>query len=173
MRITVQDIVAATGGTLVCGDKDGVVTSASTNSKEITPGALFIPIIGERVDAHRFIPQVMEQGAAAALISHEAEPQWKKEASSFACIKVEDTLFALQKLASWYRSCFSIPVIGITGSVGKTTTKEMIAAALETEKKVLKTEGNQNSQIGVAMMMLRLEKEHELAVIEMGMSEVG
>ena len=77
------------------------MTSASTNSKEITPGALFIPIIGERVDAHRFIPQVMEQGAAAALISHEAEPQWKKEASSFACIKVEDTLFALQKLASW------------------------------------------------------------------------
>lgn len=173
MRITVQDIVAATGGTLVCGDKDAVVTSASTNSKEITQGALFIPIIGERVDAHRFIPQVIEKGAKAAFISHEVEKDWQSEDGRFACIQVEDTLQALQKLASWYRSRFSIPVIGITGSVGKTTTKEMIAVALETEKKVLKTEGNQNSQIGVAMMMLRLEEEHELAVIEMGMSEVG
>ena len=173
MRITVQDIVIAAGGTLVSGDKEAVVTSASTNSREIEPGALFVPVIGERVDAHCFIPQVIEKGAKAAFISHDIKAEWKSEDGTFACIRVEDTVRALQKLAAWYRNRFFVPVIGITGSVGKTTTKEMIAAALETEKNILKTKGNQNSQIGVAMMMLCLEKEHELAVIEMGMSEPG
>ena len=87
------------------------------------------------------------------------------------CILVDDTIEAIQSLAHWYRNQFSIPVIGITGSVGKTTTKEMVAVALASCKKVLKTEGNMNSQLGVSLMMFRLDDSYDLAVIEMGISE--
>lgn len=164
-----QELADAVGGTLISGKGDVAITSVSTNSKEIEKGALFVPIIGERVDAHRFIDMAMEVGAAATFTSKECEQYLPGK----AYIKVEDTLEALQKAAAWYRNQFSVKVIGITGSVGKTTTKEMIAAAVETKYKTLKTKGNMNSQVGLPLMMFYLDDSIEVAVIEMGMSEVG
>lgn len=162
-------LAQAVGGKLLSGDGEALITSVSINSKEIQQGALFVPIIGERVDAHNFIDMALEAGAVATFTQREI----KEYREGKVYIQVADTLHALQLAAAFYRSQFSIPLIGITGSVGKTTTKEMIAVALSTEKKVLKTKGNMNSQIGLPLMMFELEENMEVAVIEMGMSEVG
>lgn len=167
--ISIETIAKAVGGTILAGDGATEVTSVSTNSKEIKEGALFVPIIGERVDAHKFINAALEAGAVATFTSKEIE----EFVPGKVYIKVEDTIVALQRAATYYRSLFSVKIIGITGSVGKTTTKEMIAAALETKLNVLKTKGNMNSQIGLPLMMFYLEEDTEVAVIEMGMSEVG
>lgn len=166
--ICVRDVVEAAGGTLICGDPDAEITNVVTDSRQVKDGSLFVPIIGERVDAHRFIPDVMKMGAAVTFTSNQ-----DTETERGACIYVTSTLAALQKLAAWYRSRFDIPVIGVTGSVGKTTTKEMIGTVLETKYNVLKTIGNQNSQIGVALMMFHIDDQTDLAVFEMGISIPG
>lgn len=171
--VKIKDIVTAVEGELLCGDLEEEITNVSINSREIQPGTLFVPIIGEKVDAHKFISMALQDGAVATFTSKHGKENCKEFCQGKAYIRVEDTLAALQKLGAYYRSLFSLPVIGITGSVGKTTTKEMIAAALETKKRVLKTAGNMNSQIGLPLMMFQIEPEHEVAVIEMGMSEVG
>lgn len=162
-------LAEAVGGKILSGDEDLLITSVSTNSKEIQQGTLFVPIIGERVDAHSFIDMALEAGAVATF----TQKPIKEYKEGKVYIQVADTLLALQLAAAFYRSQFSMPLIGITGSVGKTTTKEMIAAALGTKKKVLKTKGNMNSQVGLPLMMFELEEDIEVAVIEMGMSEVG
>ena len=165
-----SEIVAAVGGRLLCGRPAAAVTSVGINSRELAPGALFVPIRGARVDAHDFIPAAIKSGAAAVLTQEHVE---SPADAAGAWIAVRDTAQALQDLAAWYRSRFSIPVIGVTGSVGKTTTKEMVAAALSGAKQVLKTEGNFNSQIGLPLTVFRLESRHEIAILEMGMSEFG
>ena len=162
-------LAEAVGGKLLSGKEDLLITSVSTNSREIQEGALFVPIIGERVDAHDFIDMALDAGAVAVFTQREIKEY--KEGKAY--IQVTDTLLALQLAAAYYRKQFSIPLIGITGSVGKTTTKEMIAAALSTGKKVLKTKGNMNSQVGLPLMMFELDDDTDIAVIEMGMSEVG
>lgn len=165
---TIKEIARAVGGSILWGDENIRIKEVLTNSKAVTAGSLFVPIVGERVDGHDFIKDALAGGAAACLSQRKIE-----ETEGKACILVENTLQALQKLGTWYREKFALPVIGITGSVGKTTTKEMVAAALGAARNVLKTEGNMNSQVGLPLMMLRLKKEHEMAVIEMGMSEEG
>ena len=171
MKITVKQIVAAVNGILLSGSEDSLVTSASVNSREIEEGALFVPIIGEKVDGHRFIDGALENGAVATFVAEHVGVDHFIEEKAY--IQVEDTLKALQALGSWYRDQFTMPVVGITGSVGKTTTKEMVGAALATKYNVIKTLGNMNSQIGLPLMMFHFEPEHEVAVIEMGMSEEG
>ena len=171
MKITVKQIVDAVNGRLLSGSEDILVTSASVNSREIEEGALFVPIIGEKVDGHRFIEGAFENGAVASFVAESATLSEYVEGKAY--IQVKDTLKALQALGSWYRDQFSMPVIGITGSVGKTTTKEMVGAALATKYNVIKTLGNMNSQIGLPLMMFHFEPKHEVAVIEMGMSEEG
>lgn len=182
MELLVKEIVNAVNGTLLTGSENQKVTSVGVNSKEIKEGALFVPIIGERVDGHRFICNAFENGAVASFTSHhKTEKEFLEdkdlgdmsEWNNRCVIYVEDTLQALQALGAYYRNLFTLPVIGITGSVGKTTTKEMISAALETKYHVLKTIGNMNSQIGLPLMMFHLEKDYDVAVIEMGMSEEG
>lgn len=168
-ELNIKEIVRAVGGTLLNGDEKSAITSVSTNSKEIGRNGLFVPIIGERVDAHDFIYDAFDNGAAAVFTSREISHFIQDK----VYIKVEDTKNALQILASYYRDKFLIPVIGVTGSVGKTTTKEMIAKALEPRYKVLKTAGNMNSQIGLPLMMFEIEKTDEIAVIEMGISDFG
>ncbi|MDF2609713.1 MAG: UDP-N-acetylmuramoylalanyl-D-glutamyl-2,6-diaminopimelate--D-alanyl-D-alanyl ligase [Lachnospiraceae bacterium] len=167
-ELSIKEIVAAVDGELLCGDENVRITSVSTNSNSIEPGALFVPIVGERVDAHDYIDSAFAHGAIACFTSRHESMR-----GSQAYIKVKDTIEALQMLGAYYRNRFTLPVVGITGSVGKTTTKEMIAAALATKYNVLKTDGNMNSQIGLPLMMFRIHSEHEIAVIEMGMSEVG
>ncbi|HEX3038978.1 MAG TPA: UDP-N-acetylmuramoyl-tripeptide--D-alanyl-D-alanine ligase [Caproiciproducens sp.] len=168
MKMTVGEIAGACGGELLCGDPDTVITSVSTDSRKVGPGILFVPIKGERTDAHNFIDAVFAAGASASLTQEHSRMD-----DSHAWIRVTDTVAALQRIASAYRERFRIPFIGITGSVGKTTTKEMIALALSAQLKVMKTEGNFNSQIGLPLTMFRLTGEHEAAVIEMGMSNFG
>lgn len=172
LSFCIKDVVCATGGELLCGDPQRVVTDVVTDSRLAGEGALFVPIIGERVDAHRFIPEVLRAGAATLTSKREAA-DGAEGLSGAAIVWVEDTLAAFQKLAGWYRQQFDIPVIGITGSVGKTTTKEMVSTVLATKYNLLKTIGNLNSQIGVAQMMFHIEKDTEIAVFEMGMSMPG
>lgn len=113
--IGISEILKAVDGTLLWGDEDGVVTNVVTDSRKAGKGSLFVPIVGERVDAHQFIPQVMQAGASVTFSSRKDVVP----AISGSCIYVEDTLAALQKAAAYYRSRFDIPVIGVTGSVGK------------------------------------------------------
>lgn len=170
--LTIKEIAQAVGGTILTGDENTQITNVSTNSKKLEEGSLFVPIIGEKVDAHDFIPDAFKNGGRACFTSrHKEITKDMNESMVYICVK--DTLEALQALGTYYRSKFNIPVIGITGSVGKTTTKEMVAAALETRYNVLKTEGNMNSQVGLPLMMLRLDSSYDIAVIEMGMSEFG
>ena len=167
--IKVGDIIHAVKGELLYGSKDTIVTSVSTNSNDLEQGALFVPIIGERVDAHDYIDSAFAHGAVATFTSRND----LNFDQTKVYILVHDTIEAMQTLAAYYRSLLSIPVVGITGSVGKTTTKEMISAALSTQYNVLKTAGNMNSQVGLPLTVFRIEHEHEVAVIEMGMSEEG
>lgn len=168
----VKDVLLATGGELLCGDENREIRQVITDSRQAQEGCLFVPIIGERVDAHQFVPGVVKEGAVSFSSRKEIVSEVNM-VSGATIICVEDTLAALQALAAWYRRQFDIPVIGITGSVGKTTTKEMVSAVLSTKFRVLKTIGNLNSQIGVALMMFHIEEDTELAVFEMGMSMPG
>lgn len=167
-NLTVNEIVQAVGGRLLCGSGETVVSHISIDSRDIQENTLFTPIIGERVDAHKFLGQVFENGAVAAFTSHGEIADASKPH-----ILVKNTEEALGDLAVYYRSKFPVPVVGITGSVGKTSTKEMIAAALSAKYNVLKTAGNQNSNIGVPLTIFRLGPQHEIAVVEMGISDFG
>lgn len=176
-KISVGQIVLATGGTLLCGEKATPVYNITIDSRETAENALFVPIVGEKTDGHKYVEGAIKCGAVALFMKEDSE---YKETILTLCLEqkvaviaVPNTVQALQQTAAWYRSQYDLPVVGITGSVGKTTTKEMIAAALSTEKKVLKTIGNKNSQIGLALMMFYLDESYDIAVIEMGMSEVG
>ena len=169
MKMTAKQIADLCGGRLLCGVPETEVCSVTTDSRSLGDRALFVPIKGERVDGHAFLEQVLENGAAAVLTQEHESASGEKP-----WIAVSDTREALQKLAAAYRKEFSIPVVGITGSVGKTTTKEMVALALSAGfSSVLKTAGNLNSQIGLPLMVLRLSEEYNAAVLEMGMSEFG
>ncbi len=166
-KLTVQQIAEIVGGKILCGDKNTVIDNVQYDSREVTEGTLFVPIKGARVDAHRFIEDCLKKGAAT-LTEYDAPKDAVKP-----YIQVENTLTALQKIAGYYRSLFNMTLIGVTGSVGKTSTKEMIAAALSQGFDIMKTSGNKNSQIGMPMTMFDLQEQNEVAVIEMGMSEFG
>ncbi|MBO5411073.1 MAG: UDP-N-acetylmuramoyl-tripeptide--D-alanyl-D-alanine ligase, partial [Clostridia bacterium] len=134
-----------------------------TDTRKITPGSLFIAIKGDNFDGHDFAKKAIESGAQAVLVQQDCGLGDKQ-------ILVENTRLALLDLAGYYRSLFKIPVVGITGSVGKTTTKEMTHEVMSVKYNTLKNEGNLNNEIGVPLTLFRLEKTHEAAVIEMGMS---
>lgn len=167
-NVTVKDIVEMTGGVLLCGDADTPVTDICINSKEIKAGDLFVPVIGERVDAHRFIESALEKGAATLTSEHDGVVLAEKP-----YIRVDDTVDALQKIGTGIRKRYHMPVIAVTGSVGKTTTREMITKALEAGKRTFHTEKNLNSQIGVPITLSRMSSKDEIAVLELGISEPG
>ena len=163
--ITLQEVAKACGGELH-GDPDITITSIVTDSRKAGEGSLFAAIKGARADGHKFIPAVAEQGAVCALC--EQAPQ-----ADIAYILVESTLVALKGVAEYYRSLFTIPFIGVTGSVGKTSTKDFISAVLSQKYRVHKTSGNFNNELGVPITLFGLEEYHEVAVIEMGISGFG
>ncbi len=210
-QVTVRDVVLATGGRLLAGEPSARLAHIRFNSKEVGPGDLFVPLIGERVDAHRFLSQAAAAGAAAVLTSEhetaaealgmglakagetkaaadgttpgrkvmevaigENAPDGKgRQPGGTAVIRVEDTKLALQALGHSLRERLSLPLVGVTGSVGKTTTRELIAAALSARYRVYKTPGNRNSQVGVPVTLSEIKAEDEIGVIELGMSEPG
>lgn len=163
--ITLQEVAEACCGTLH-GDPKLTITSIVTDSRKAGEGALFAAIKGARVDGHRFIPAVAEQGAVCVLCEDKPD-------IDVNYIRVDSTLVALKGIAEYYRSLFTIPFIGITGSVGKTSTKEFISAVLAQKYNVHKTGGNFNNELGVPITLFGLEEEHEVAVIEMGISGFG
>ena len=163
--ITLQEVAKACNGALH-GDPDIKITSIVTDSRQAKAGALFAAIKGARADGHRFIPMTVEQGAVCVLCE-------EAPTVDTPYILVDSTLVALKGIAAYYRSLFSIPFIGITGSVGKTSTKEFISAVLAQKYKVHKTAGNFNNELGVPLTLFGLEEDHEVAVIEMGISGFG
>ena len=165
---TVQQLCAAVGGTLL-QDSSAVITAVSTDSRSIPEGALFIPLTGERFDGHDYLDAALTGGAAGCLTAK--EPSVLRDGKFY--IRVEDTLAALKALALWYREQFDLPVVQVTGSAGKTTTKEMIAAVLSQRFPTLKTQANFNNAIGTPLTLLNLSAEHQAAVIETGMNHFG
>ena len=165
---TAREICAAVGGTLL-QDSGAPVTGVTTDSRAVQPGQLFIPLVGERFDGHAYISKALEGGAAGCLTAREPETLLPGK----LYIQVADTRLALKALASWYRNKFDLPVVQVTGSAGKTTTKEMIASVLSQRYNTLRTEGNFNNDIGAPLMLLRLMPEHQAAVIETGMNHFG
>ncbi len=142
-------------------------TGITTDSRHIIPGDIFLALRGETFDGHEFVSQALKQGAIAAIVDSQFQ------SSDLPMLTVEDTLRAYQAIAHWWRHQFNIPVIAITGSVGKTTTKELIAGVLSRYGNVLKTQANYNNEIGVPKTLLELSQEHDYAVIEMGMRARG
>lgn len=167
-RFGFEDVVNATGGTPVNSERVvRKITNVTMDSRKVVQGSLFVAIKGERVDGHDFIKEVFSKGAAAVLCDH------VPEGVIGPCVVVEDTVKGLQEVARWYRSTLNVKVVGITGSVGKTSTKEMVAAVLAEKFNVLKTIGNYNNEIGLPLTVLSIEEDTEIAVLEMGISDFG
>ncbi len=171
-EITVKEIVEASGGRLLCGRPETPVEHISIDSRTMKGNDLFVPLIGEKVDAHRFLLQAINAGAVAVFTS-EHDQMEEEQSGGAAWIRVEDTKKALQSVGAWYRSRLNLPLIGVTGSVGKTTTREMISVALSAGYRVYKTPGNHNSQVGVPITLSEISSQDEVGVIELGMSEPG
>lgn len=169
-HMTIDNIRKACQGTLYFGRDDLQEREAGAvviDSRLVTEGSVFIAVKGERADGHSFIPQVFEKKALAVICE-----ELPKEAEG-PCILVKDSLQALKDLAAFYRSTWKIPVVGITGSVGKTSTKEFISGVLSAKYNVGKTQGNFNNEIGLPLTVLSIRKEHQVAVLEMGISDFG
>lgn len=170
-NMTLSAIAKAVGGKAYNIEKAGeqLARGVVIDSRQVEAGFIFIAIKGERVDGHSFISQVFEKGALAVVV--EEAPIDLDNDKPY--ILVESSAEALRKMAAYYRENLDIKLIGITGSVGKTSTKEFIAAVLSEKYKVLKTEGNFNNEIGLPLTILKIRDEHEIAVIEMGISHFG
>ncbi len=170
---SLEDVLKATAGILVAGKSENTFYGISTDSRLVNRGNLFIALKGEKFDGHDFMRTALKQGAAGVLVQNEAKINQALVNKDVSVIKVADTLLALGDLAHEWRKRFSIPVIGLTGSSGKTTTKEMMAAIIGRKKNILKTEGNLNNLIGLPQTIFRLTSEHELVILEMGTNTRG
>lgn len=168
-NLTLSNILKACGGVWQGNDADleTEICAVTTDSRTVTEGCLFAAIPGERVDGHSFAAAVLRQGALCVLAEHPVE------GVEGNMILVPNSVRALQQMAAFYRQQFSIPIIGITGSVGKTTAKEMVAAVLGQKYRVHKTAGNFNNDLGVPLTLFGLNEQHEAAVVEMGVSHPG
>ena len=164
--LSVLDIVKATGGIIISGDESGIVNTITTDSRKAEKDTLFIPLIGERADGHDFIPGALENGAISLTDRN-------IEGVSGTLIKVYDTKKALGDIAKYYKKKYHLPSVAITGSVGKTTTKDMISGVLSKKYNTHKTPNNFNNDIGVPLTIFGIEAEHNMAVIEMGMNHFG
>lgn len=162
-----EEIAKAISGKII-GDKEIKVDNISIDSRQIKQGDLFIAIQGENFDGHNFVMDAFAKGASVAIVSTEVDSNIDN-----TLIKVEDTTKALQDLAHYYRNKFDITVVAVTGSTGKTTTKDMISAVLATSYKTLKTAGNFNNEIGLPLTLFRLDSNYEAVVVEMGMRALG
>ncbi|WP_243370063.1 UDP-N-acetylmuramoyl-tripeptide--D-alanyl-D-alanine ligase [Geotalea sp. SG265] len=169
--LSIEEIIRATGGRLT-GNGNGVVSGVSTDSRSVSAGQLFVALKGERFDGHDFIDTALANGVTTFVVADDQAPE-KTAAPNAQFIVVSDTIKALGDIAAFYRQKFAITVVGITGSNGKTTTKEMLATILSQTGPGLKTAGNLNNLIGLPLMLLRLSGRERWAVMEMGMSEPG
>lgn len=167
MALKAGEINKATGGKIISGDEGKKINGICIDSRQVKPGDLFIALAGENTDGHLYLEDAFANGATAALVTQ------AKLNPSGTIIQVADTLKALQDLAGYYRQKFAIPLVGVTGSNGKTTTKDMISSVLGEKFNVLKTSGNFNNELGLPLTLMELNSNHDLAVLEMGMRGLG
>ncbi|MDD5531396.1 MAG: UDP-N-acetylmuramoyl-tripeptide--D-alanyl-D-alanine ligase [Syntrophales bacterium] len=171
--LTVRETVDATGGSLLRGAPGAVFTGVSTDSRKAGPGDLFIPLAGERFDGHDFIADAVRGGAAGFLTGRGSEAKIQACGPETAVICVEDTLHALGEIARSWRNRFDVPVAALTGSSGKTTTKEMAASIAGLRRDVLRNEGNFNNLVGLPLTILGMRDRYETAILEMGTNRRG
>lgn len=167
--LTINFIVQKTRGKMLSGKGESKVIAVNTDSRKIKKGDLFFALKGERFDGHDYICEVLEKGAAGVVLSDPDKIPLRELDNTAALIQVDDCLDALQKLAGAYRQLFDIPVVAVTGSVGKTTTKDILTSCLSSAYNTLKTEGNFNNEIGLPLSIFNLNREHEAAVFELAM----
>jgi UDP-N-acetylmuramoyl-tripeptide--D-alanyl-D-alanine ligase len=175
MLFTADEVLKVTGGSLWLGEVDAVFEGLSIDSREIKEGDLFFPLRGAKEDGHSYILGALQRGARGSLLESAQKGQFSQGIfpPGKCIIIVKDSQQSLQKLASYHRNKFEIPFIAVTGSSGKTTTKDFIASVLSSKYKTLKTEGNFNNHLGLPLTLLCLRKGHEAAVLELGMSGRG
>ena len=176
MKLQLQDIAVWIGAELRPKDGDAhqqLATGYSIDTRTLAPGDLFFAIRGERYDAHDFVAAAFQRGARGAVVSRSKVTELLDLAHTHTLLIVDDPLIALQTLATAVRRHWNKRVIGVTGSAGKTTTKEAVAVVLGARFNVLKSQGNLNNEFGMPLQLLKLEPQHEIAVIEMGMSHAG
>ena len=166
--LTVKELVISTKGKLVIGDENTFINNIIIDSRKANENSVFVAIVGENLDGHNFIQSAYDLGCKTFIKNENVNISLKE--SDVNIIEVKDTEIALGDIAKYYKSKFEIPFIGITGSVGKTTTRDMVYSAVSSKYNSLKNEGNFNNQLGVPLTLFELNKEHECAVIEMGMS---
>ena len=166
--LSVKDLLQATNGNLVSGNELDEINNIAIDSRKAKLGDVFIAIIGENLDGHKFMQSALDNGCKTFIKNR--SNSIKFESSDINLIEVDDTTIALGDIAKYYKEKFVIPYIGVTGSVGKTTTKDMIYAAISNNFDTLKNEGNFNNHMGVPLTLFNLNKKHECAIIEMGMS---
>ncbi len=172
MEIKAAELLQICQGEMLFGNPEKQFYGVAIDSRKVRKGDLFIPFRGEHTDGHLFIEKAGKAGAAGTLYSLEKRPAGVGH-DQFFIIKVDDTLEALQNIATAYRERFKLPVIGITGSTGKTTTKDLVAGVLSGKFNLLKTTGNLNNEIGLPLTITKLEDYHQVAVLEMGMTARG
>jgi UDP-N-acetylmuramoyl-tripeptide--D-alanyl-D-alanine ligase len=170
VRLTVTEVCEATGGVLACGDASTLFTSVTIDSRAIAPGALFVPLPGSRTDGHAYLAEAVQRGASGFLFSPQIEAQPPTTGAGIAII---DPLIALQHLATWYRQQLQALVIGVAGSNGKTTTKELLAQVCAPQRRTFATQGNLNNHLGVPLTLLRTDREIQCLVLELGTSGAG
>lgn len=177
MNLTINEIITATGGTLLQGDQNTLIQGLSIDSRTIRPREFYLPIVGENFNGHSFIDQAIKKNASGIFIEKAWDLSKQKEIlqkyPNLNIVEVENTLKALQDLGKYKNKQVSPNIVGITGSVGKTTTKDLISRVLDEGFYTLKTMGNFNNEVGLPLTLLNLEKKHEIAVLEMGMSNLG
>jgi UDP-N-acetylmuramoyl-tripeptide--D-alanyl-D-alanine ligase len=170
-RCTLEEVVRYSGGRLVQGDPALAIDRLHTDTRTLLAGDCFVALEGDRFDGHAFVGQVKNRGAVAALVSR--RPSATDVPEDLALVEVPNTLEALQRFAAAYRRQLGARVIGVTGSSGKTSTKELIASVLRVRFKTKATEGNLNNHIGVPLTLMRLEEDDQFGVVEMGMNHPG
>ncbi len=178
LTVSVGTILEVTGGKLLSGADDVVVRGVAIDSREVTPGMLFVALPGERVDGHDYLADALSRGARGALVSRDdaelrASLDEGGRAEAFALVEVEDVQQALEAIAAWHRQRLTCPVIGITGSTGKTTTKDFLRSVLATRLNVVATSGNRNNELGVPLTVLEADASTEALVVEMAMRGPG
>lgn len=166
--MNIKTIAHVTDGTIYNLSGDEIVKNVVRSDNEVTEGAVFVALRGENNNGFDYAKSAIEKGAVCCVVNRDEEG-----ISSLPCIAVDDTFKALRDIATYYRSQFNMPIVGVTGSVGKTSTKGMIASVLSQEYATLKTEGNYNNEVGVPLTVFRMSDDDEMAVIEMGMSDFG
>ncbi len=177
LRATLGTLVRVTGGKLISGNRQTVVSGLTIDTRVLAPGAVFVALVGENGDGHDYLYDAVLAGAHALIVTLRAEELRalleQPETRGIPVIRVQDSAQALRDIAAWHRTRLSCPVIGITGSTGKTTTKDMLRSVLSRDRRVVATEGNRNNELGVPLTILTADPATEALIVEMGMRGPG